>query len=373
MGTTHGLALPDEANKVMTSASTPVHCALTTTVVVAEPRGSVEKERLPTDYRDLKLTVPGDTTVYQLSLEDQRLRLHSWKWRSPPGSTTAEALLRKLKKAAKSSSPQRMREIADSTRRLHTTRRLTTTPKSWSQRAADLKSLQRQLKPPSRTSPINNSTSRVLLMAWDELSAREQQHAIMMAAQLSNAPICPGASALQRGGTGWKTTGLGRLRARWNAAALKVQTAYRHHRRRKADVLSLSSHPLSDPSVLQRVDAAARSLFRRQLTVIRRAFGQSPVSEPPAQGAAPVADAVLSVLHGNSESTCSTVSSMEADYSTTLDRRLCERRLPPLIVPEKRSGLVKWRFPRLHTANGRWDQVADELPYTIVYLPQLEH
>ncbi|KAK3233973.1 hypothetical protein CYMTET_55753 [Cymbomonas tetramitiformis] len=311
MGTTHGLALPDEANKVMTSASTPVHCALTTTVVVAEPRVSVEKERLPTDYRDLKLTVPGDTTVYQLSLEDQRLRLHSWKWRSPPGSTTVEALLRKLKKAAKSSSPQRMREIADSTRRLHTTRRLTTTPKSWSQRAADLKSLQRQLKPPSRTSPTNHSTSRVLLMAWDELSAREQQHAIMMAAQLSNAPICPGASALQRGGTGWKTTGLGRLRARWNAAALKVQTAYRLHRRRKADVLSLSSHPLSDSSVLQRVDAAARSLFRRQLTVIRRAFGQSPVSEPPAQGAAPVADAVLSVLHGNSESTCSTVSSME--------------------------------------------------------------
>ncbi|KAK3263516.1 hypothetical protein CYMTET_27680 [Cymbomonas tetramitiformis] len=311
MGTTHGLALPDEANKVMTSASAPVHCALTTTVVVAEPRGSVEKERLPTDYRDLKLTVPGDTTVYQLSLGDQRLRLHSWKWRSPPGSTTVEALLRKLKKAAKSSSPQRMREIADSTRRLHTTRRLTTTPKSWSQRAADLKSLQRQLKPPSRTSPINHSTSRVLLMAWDELSAREQQHAIMMAAQLSNAPICPGASALQHGGTGWKTTGLGRLRARWNAAALKVQTAYRLHRRRKADVLSLSSHPLSEPSVLQRVDAAARSLFRRQLTVIRRALGQSPVSGPPAQGAAPVADAVLSVLHGNTESTCSTVSSME--------------------------------------------------------------
>eukprot|EP00854_Cymbomonas_tetramitiformis_P018789 gene18789-22446_t len=201
-----------------------VSSALTTTVVAAErsdPRGSVEEERLPTDYRDLKLTAPGDTTVYQLSLEDQRLRLNSWKWRSPPGSTTVEVLLRKLKKAAKSSSPQRMREIADSTRRLHTTRRLTTTPKSWSQRAADLKSLQRQLKPPSRTSPINHSTSRVLLMAWDELSAREQQHAIMMSAQLSNAPISPGASALQRGGTGWKTTGLGRLRARWNAAALK--------------------------------------------------------------------------------------------------------------------------------------------------------
>eukprot|EP00854_Cymbomonas_tetramitiformis_P011619 gene11619-13724_t len=256
MGTTHGLALPDEANKVMTSASTPVHwdvkseelpptcltaeethyalslaatrarvqerrshdpswsntptpppptanvsSTLTTTVVAAERsdlRGSVAEERLPTDFRNIKLTAPGDTTVYQLSLEDQRLRLNSWKWRSPPGSTTVEVLLRKLKKAAKSSSPQRMWEIADSTRRLHTTRRLTTTPRSWSQRAANLKSLQRQLNPPSRTSPMNPSTSRVLLMAWDELSAREQQHAVMTAAQLSNAPVSPGASALQR-------------------------------------------------------------------------------------------------------------------------------------------------------------------------------
>ncbi|KAK3258434.1 hypothetical protein CYMTET_32520 [Cymbomonas tetramitiformis] len=215
----------------------------------------------PSDYKDLHLSAPGASEVYQSSLADQRRRLTSWSWRSPAGATSESVLLRQLRMTLKKKSPAEAHKMAERSRR-HATRRPATTPFSRRQRKYELDEL--------ILARLRGRMGGTLGLAWAELSPREQRRAVEQEyGPKTNVP---------QEGRPWETTGLRRLRRRQASAAISIQQAYRLWRRRRAQRAQdtpFDSHALKTASTwttaVQRVRQCGKAIVHAVFGRVRRA------------------------------------------------------------------------------------------------------